>query len=269
MNEPLPDSDDQLSLKKRARRRLIGAIVFVTVAAVILPMVMDEEAPPATPNIELSIPAQEKGFSAPVTGGNKASLGVAEPVPAPAATVAQAPAVSMGDSKAQASGTIVLPEKATEPTKSVSENNVVAAASTTVSPAAKAAEAKSPAKPVVKAPAKPESKSVKPEAKPEAKPAVDAKRAQALLEGKSAEAAAGTDGPHVVLIGAFANSGNVQILQKKIGELGYKVYTEPLDSPQGKKTRVRAGPFANREAAEKAVARLKSIGVIGVVAPKS
>ena len=97
-----------------------------------------------------------------------------------------------------------------------------------------------------------------------AKPAPEAKRAQALLDGKSGEsAAAAGDGPHVVLIGAFSNPGNVQTLQKKLGELGLKVYTESLDSPQGKKTRVRAGPFPSREAAERAVARMKSIGVGG------
>lgn len=242
MNESLPDSDDQLTLKKRARRRLIGAIVFVSFAAVVLPMVMDEEAPSATPSIELNIPAQDKGFVAPPTGVTKsveATPTVAEVVPA---TAAAAPLAS-------------VPELA----KPAIEEKPVA------SPAAKAEEAK----PAVKPPANPVAK---PEAKPaklaSAKPAGDAKRAQALLEGKATEPAA-ADVPHVVLIGAFANPGNVQTLQKKLGELGLKVYTEPLDSPQGKKTRVRAGPFPSRQAAEKAVARMKAIGVGGVVAPKS
>jgi DedD protein len=40
------------------------------------------------------------------------------------------------------------------------------------------------------------------------------------------------------------------------------------DSPQGTRTRVRAGPFATQEAAEKARARIKIIGVDGPVAPK-
>jgi DedD protein len=50
--------------------------------------------------------------------------------------------------------------------------------------------------------------------------------------------------------------------------LGIKVFSEPLDTPQGRKTRVRAGPFASREAAEKALARMQNIGVSGVVAPR-
>jgi uncharacterized oligopeptide transporter (OPT) family protein len=51
-----------------------------------------------------------------------------------------------------------------------------------------------------------------------------------------------------ILIGAFANPANVKNLQSKLTELGIKVYTEPLDSPQGNKIRVRAGPFPSREA---------------------
>lgn len=230
MNESPPESDDQLTLKKRARRRLIGAIVFVSFAAVVLPMVMDEEAPPATPSIELNIPVQDKGFVAPPTdvaqsaepSTTVADTAPAVAVPAPPASVAEA-------------ASPVSPDPA---------------------PVTKAAEAKPGVKPA------------KPEPKP-AKSGGDAKRAQALLEGKAAEPGAAASVPYVVLIGAFANPGNVQTLQKKLGELGLKVYTEPLESPQGKKIRVRAGPFPNRQAAEKAVARMKAIGVGGVVAPKS
>ena len=40
MSDP---SDANLQLKKRARRRLVGAIAFAGLAAVVLPMVMDEE----------------------------------------------------------------------------------------------------------------------------------------------------------------------------------------------------------------------------------
>ena len=70
------------------------------------------------------------------------------------------------------------------------------------------------------------------------------------------------------MIGAFSNPANVKQLQTKIGELGIKVFTESLDSPGGKKTRVRAGPFPNRDAAEKAAEKIKRIGVNGVVAAK-
>lgn len=253
MNDPLNDSDQVLLIKKRARRRLIGAIVFAVSTAVLLPMVMDKEPPPATPQIELAIPAQEKGFVAPATGAGKASVGVAEPVP---------------------TGGGVPPSKTELPVEPPKPAPVAEAARL---PEAKAPEAKvGEPKAVEIKPAKPEpAKAVKSEpvkvAKAEpVKPAKvdgDAKRAQALLDGKGAE---GGDGPHIIQIGAYANPGNVQLIQKKAAELGIKIYTEALDSPQGKKTRVRAGPFPTRAAAEKAAARMKSvIGVGGVVAPKS
>jgi DedD protein len=219
-------------------------------------MVMDEEAPPATPSIELNIPPQEKGFVAPPTGAAKApAAAVAEPVSAPVTESKVAAAELKPAAVAPAAVPAPVAEVAPEVAKPAAENKPTRA------PAAKAAETKAAAKPA----AKRETKPVKAEV---AKPAPEAKRAQALLDGRAAEPAA-ADGPHVVLIGAFANPGNVQTLQKKLGELGLKVYTEPLDSPQGKKTRVRAGPFPSREAAERAVARMKSIGVGGVVAPKS
>jgi DedD protein len=75
-------------------------------------------------------------------------------------------------------------------------------------------------------------------------------------------------GEFVILIGAFANPANVRQLQAKLGELGIKVYTEVLASPQGNKTRVRAGPFPTRDAADKALEKMKRIGVNGVVAAK-
>ena len=110
----------------------------------------------------------------------------------------------------------------------------------------------------------------------ETKPAADkaqaeAQRAAAILAGKhvdTPEPATGSGGQFVILIGAFANPANVKQLQSKLSELGIKVYTEPLDGPDGKKTRVRAGPFPNHDAAEKAAEKMKRIGVNGVIAAK-
>ena len=39
----MEDTDVQLQLKKRARRRLVGAVAFVSVVAIVLPMVMDHQ----------------------------------------------------------------------------------------------------------------------------------------------------------------------------------------------------------------------------------
>ncbi len=71
-----------------------------------------------------------------------------------------------------------------------------------------------------------------------------------------------------MLIGAFANPANVKQLQAKLSEMSIPVFTEPLDTPEGRKTRVRAGPFAGRDAADRALEKMKRIGVGGVVAAK-
>ena len=55
-------------------------------------------------------------------------------------------------------------------------------------------------------------------------------------------------------------------LKTKLAEKSIQTYSEPLQTPGGTKTRVRAGPFPSREAAEKAREKMKQIGVSGVIA---
>ena len=243
----MSDSPDaQLQLKKRARRRLVGAVAFAGLAAIILPMVMDEEPKQQVQDVQIRIPGQDQTPFKP----NIANM--AKPAPVP--VVSEKPAT---------------PDRAEAPAANPAE--VIAA-----KPAEKPQE-KAPEKPAEKATEKPaEKKAEKPAEKKIEKPAekpatashTETQRAAAILGDKPAEAAASGSGQYLVLIGAFSNPANVKQLQTKIGELGIKVFTESLDSPEGKKTRVRAGPFPNREAAEKAAEKIKRIGVNGVVAAK-
>jgi len=220
-------SDANLQLKKRARRRLIGAFAFAGLAAVVLPMVMDEEPRQQVQDVQIRIPGQDQiPFSPKV-----------KPVPAP-----------------------VHSEKAV-----VSEK-----AETVAVPAVVAKPAEKPVEKIVdKVPAKPAEKPTeKPIEKSASTSASEPQRAAAILSGKSGDTAASSGGSFVILIGAFSNPANVKQLQTKIGELGVKVFTEPLDTPDGKKIRVRAGPFPSHEAADKALDKMKRIGVNGVIAAK-
>jgi DedD protein len=236
----MPDSSNaNLQLKKRARRRLVGAVAFAGLAAVVLPMVMDEEPKQQVQDVQIVIPGQDQApFSPKVLAAKATPAVVPTPVQAPASVSAK-PAAPATPGAVQSL------------------------------PAPKSAEV-APVKPPAKMPEKTVEKSVeKAVEKPAAKPVADTQRAAAILGGKVSEAApANAGGQYVILIGAFANAANVKQLQSKIGDLGVKTYTEPLDSPQGKKTRVRAGPFPNREAADAALDKLKRIGVSGVVAAK-
>lgn len=231
----MSDSPDaNLQLKKRARRRLVGAVAFAGLAAVVLPMVMDEEPKQQVQDVQIRIPGQDQ------TPFKPNIANVAQPAPAP--VVSEKPATP---EQAEA--------PAAKPAEKVAEKPVE-------KPAEKPAEKKTE-KPA-------EKKTEKPAEKPAPTSHAETQRAAAILGDKPAEAAASGSGQYLVLIGAFSNPANVKQLQTKIGELGIKVFTESLDSPGGKKTRVRAGPFPSREAAEKAAEKIKRIGVNGVVAAK-
>jgi DedD protein len=243
----MEDNDLQLQFKKRARRRLVGAIAFAGFAAVVLPMIMEQEPKQVSQDVEIRIPGQDEK---PFTPG----FGTAA-VPAPKSP-ASAPVAGAKPAEAAKPQTPATPPAA--PTAKVLETK----------PADKPAE-KVAEKPVEKAPAKTlEKPAAKPADKSLAKPGEnEGQRAAAILAGKPPEPAAG-GGQYVILIGAFNNQANVNNLQGKLSELGIKTYTEPLDSPQGKKTRVRAGPFPSRDAGEKALEKMKRIGISGVLAAK-
>ena len=100
----------------------------------------------------------------------------------------------------------------------------------------------------------------------------EAARARALLEGRNgsadkAAAAATADKPgrFIVQVGAFADDTAAREARQKAERTGVKTYTQVVDTKDGKRTRVRVGPFASREEADKAAAALKKAGLAGAV----
>lgn len=245
----MEENDVQLQLKKRARRRLVGALAFVSVVAVVLPMVMDHEPRQVVQDVEIRIPGQDEKPFAPKFSAAPVEKSVNKPSDSPPAK----PPTEVAESRGVAQPTARVVETAKE---------------------------KSVDKPVEKTPVKveklpeksPEKSTEKALAKPAEKPAAkndDAKRAAAILGGQSSDAKpVSASGEYLVLIGAFSNEANVKNLKAKLAEQGIRTFSEPLDTPQGKKTRVRAGPFASREAAEKALEKMQRIGVSGAIAAK-
>ncbi|MDD2741442.1 MAG: SPOR domain-containing protein [Rhodocyclaceae bacterium] len=199
-------------------------------------MVMDHQPRQVVQDVEIRIPGQDEKPFAPRFAAAQPEISDEKPV-------------NKKDTEA-------LPAPAALPASKLTELNREKPRETV--------EEKSPPKTLEKLPAKVEQPQ-KMLQKPLAKDA-EAQRVEAILAG------AGTppvkSGEYLVLIGAFSNESNVRNLKKKLGEQGIKTFSEPLDTPQGKKTRVRAGPFASREAAEKALRKMQSIGVSGVVSAK-
>ena len=93
----------------------------------------------------------------------------------------------------------------------------------------------------------------------------DAQRAQALLEGKPVAALPPAADPKaqrfVVQAGAYTDTSALREARQKVEKLGLKTYTQVVETDGGARTRVRVGPFDNREDAEKAAARIKSAGL--------
>ena len=211
-------SDEELQLKKRARRRLVGAIVLVTAVAVVLPMILDSEPKPASQSIDIKIPSPEAG--------------VLSPQPAP---------LKSAEKPAAAAEPVVPP----------------------------AAEAKTESKPEIKAETKAEAKvAVKPQqaapAKPAAKPEGPAKTRDSAKEKPKTPAA----GSFVIQVAALSDAAKAKELQAKIASGGLKAYTEVVQTAKGPVTRVRVGPYASREAAEKARPSLQRLHLDGKVIPR-
>ena len=104
-----------------------------------------------------------------------------------------------------------------------------------------------PAAPVAPAPAAP-------------RVAEDSARAKALLEDKPvAGANAPTELRLVVQVGAFADAAKAREVRLKLEKAGLKTYTQVADSKEGKRTRVRVGPFASKAEADQAALKIKAL----------
>jgi DedD protein len=214
------------AMRKRARHRLIGAGVLVLIGVVGFPLLFDTQPRPIAVDIPIEIPDRNK----------------ARPLTAPARSAPQSPAVSGPVTTAPAAN----PAPSTAPASP-------AAASTP----APAPETRTEAKP--QAEARPEPKpEPKVAAKPEAKPAEGAK-AKALHEGKPVTSAAAGEGRFVVQVGAFADAAKARDARAKVERAGLKTYTHEATTKDGKRIRVRVGPFGSRGEADKAASKIKGL----------
>lgn len=234
------DSGAVQAARTRARRRLIGAVVLLAVGIVVFPLVFETQPRPIATDVPIEVPARKDGGTVaparPVTR---------RPVP-PAEVPAEAPV---------------------EPAP-----QVAAAASAAPEPA--------PAPPVAAPkPAEPREHTAAAAPKPSApaatpKPAVvakveEAQRAKSLLEGKPAAspppASAAKEGRFVVQVGAFTDAAALKDARQRVEKLGLKTYTQVVETDAGKRTRVRVGPFATREEADHAAAKLKGAALPAAV----
>lgn len=234
-----PQAESVEVMRRRARHRLIGAAVLVLVGVVGFPLLFDTQPRPIPVDIPIEIPDRNK--VAPLV------------VPAP---VAEAPAAKPAAAAAAAPQEPARPA----PSRNAAVNNNGLAEGEELVQGSRPAPAKPPQTAAV-AP-KPESKTpVVPEPKPAPRPD-DSARARALLEGRGAEPAASAkaeDDRFIVQVGAFADADKAREARSKVERAGLKTYTQVVDTKDGKRTRVRVGPFTSRAEADKAAARIKAV----------
>lgn len=284
-------NDPLLPEKKRARRRLVGAIALALAAAVGLPMLLDSQPKPLAGDIAIQIPSKDKAAPLPVPSepAPAATDAPAAEAPAPASassrTVAAVDTVDKGEEVVQ----MPPPVRRAEPPKP--EHKPEPKPERKPEPPKAKAEPKPEPKPEAKPEHKPEHKDARAEhklaekadkaekpvkPKSEDKPVKprDEARALAILEGKGAEKAekpekaekekpADTAAPKVVLqVAALSSQEKAAELQAKLRGAGISSHTEKA----GELIKVKIGPL-NKEDADKMRAKLGRIGLSGFATP--
>jgi DedD protein len=220
----MAESEDVNLLKRRGRRRLVGAIALVLAAVIVLPMVFDPEPRGSAPPVNVRIPGEDDTAFVPKVTAKKA--------PEKSKPAAQASA------------------KALETAPAKPEEKVAEGTGEKTAPAVPEAPAEKPA-PKIEIVVK------KAAEKPAPAPAVERAKAEAALAGEQ----------FIVPAGAYADPSSV-IDRLKAAKIPF--YTEPIATKAGTVTRVRAGPFASRDAADRVLQQLKDLGLKpGNVAAKS
>lgn len=260
--------DPALPQKKRARRRLVGAAAVCLVAAIVLPIVLDSEPRQARDDVQVRIPSRETPLRDADDGAVQGVIGGATRAPAGSAHAGDAHA---GASSSEADGPAEplteapgdLPSDAresAEPAARPPGKTAAGGAAASAKPSDGAPPSLSvPASGATQAAAQPKAKT-EPRTETKAEPKAELK-AEARPELRPEPKPADARGGFLLQAGAFASEKSAAEQLARVRKTGQKAYTEKVSTSQGERIRVRIGPFASRDAAEKARAALKGAGV--------
>ncbi|HEY3532900.1 MAG TPA: SPOR domain-containing protein [Casimicrobiaceae bacterium] len=272
-------------LRRRARRRLVGAVVLALGVAVVVPMLLETEQKPLGEDVSVKIPPVDEGKF--VNRLNDPKAAPAKPQDAAPSAAESAPSPATSDAAARTSryDTRVpdAPNAATQGTAS-SDSAAPTRSSIPSAPAPQAADAHASnatpdkaasgsEKPVIitdKGASASErsasSTSERTRASTSERPsATTSERSSASAGERPSAASAHRDG-FAVQLAAFADDKGANSLAGRLKRAGYAAYTEPLKTSKGTLWRVRVGPYPSREAALAARDKLKTEGQNGIVA---
>ena len=285
---PADTADALREVRARARTRLMGATVLLLVGVIGFPLLFETQPRPIPVDLPIEIPARN------APGVVDASSHAARRTPAVAVAASGPPPQSVSYDARSSAPAAAASAAASEP---AAPRSAFASLASALTPGA--AKASEPDRAAYIAPsmggpsssvaqARPGAKPAKPPASTAAPVAAAAKPASHLTAGpvlppppeaskpspaailadatapKPSDAAA-AGGRFVVQVGAFLEDAKVREARSKVEKLGMKTYTQPVDTPTGKRVRVRVGPYATKAEADKIATRLKADGLQAVV----
>jgi DedD protein len=302
MAEPADINVDEL--RRRARRRLVGAIVLALGVAVVVPMLLETEQKPLGEDVSVKIPPVDDGKfvnrlndkSATAQKGDEAgapkpssAADAASTTAAPSSETASSPTTSAGSvaepvaartskydtrlpeareapAKADTAGTAAnAPAPAAANAPAATANASATAANTRATANATPAATTSASVAKAQEPASTARASAGAPTAPAAKPAPSS-TAETRVAAHAASPSASHHEGFAVQLAAFADDKGANSLANRLKRAGYAAYTEPLKTSKGTLWRVRVGPYSSREAALAARDKLKTEGQSGIVA---
>jgi DedD protein len=241
-------------IRKRARHRLMGSVILVLGAVVGLPLLFDSQPRPVAIDTPIVIPDRNQAAPlAPPVAGKSAGSKERPPSIGPDQTAPQSVKTDVANVAAlDANEELVNKEGKSEvkPETKIEQKP----------------EAKSEPKTDLKADSKTDKKQeIKSDAKDGVKDASkDAAKAKALLDGK--DVSKPSDAVRsVVQVGAFADAAKAKEARSKLEQAGIKTYTQEIETKEGKRIRVRVGPFASKEEADKAAEKIRKLNLPATV----
>ena len=254
-------SDELQQLRKRARRRLVGAITLVVFALTFLWTVLDGEPPKnLVDNHSVEIISSAPALSSIVDGTAAASVPAAQElaaVPLPPVEASKVAPVALPGKlvnhqaeKVQQEPVVISTEPPAPPIKT--EAPVATPKSELIKPIPSK-------KPIEKIPVK----TTEPKKKPANNPA-------AILEGKHLPATESPDKKtYFIQVGAYADAEKAAQLVTKLKNAGVRVTSEKINSSKGELTRVRVGPTDDEAKAKAWIKVMQDVGVSGTLIAKA
>ena len=215
--------EQELQFKKRARRRLVGSIALVVLMIIILPMILEDrtaQAPKTPLNVSMAVQPSEQIESS------------IEPF---------APDTLASDNShsqdTEVPSTLSEPVQGTTPEETQQQlsaiKNVPAINNDLANPVSPNTKTASPIKTVS-----------------------DASKKEAVNQDVNKKIAA----QYFIKIGVFSDLNNVKRIQAKLSLAGLESYTESIDVPNGKSTRLLVGDYQTKSEAEDKLSKIKSLG---------